>query len=211
MSEHKILLVDDHQLIANGIVSMLDPYPCFRIVGYINDGLAVYKACRTYQPDIILLDTSLPGINGLDMLPQLHKRWPQMQILVYSASNEEHLVVRALCAGASGYVLKSSCQKILLAGLQCVAIKKTYIDPALNAVAIHKAICDNLRPHQLLTPRESQILQLISEGHTNRLIAEQLCISVKTVETHRLNIMGKLNVHKVTHLLSCSRRLGLTL
>ncbi|MCU5775528.1 two component system response regulator [Erwiniaceae bacterium BAC15a-03b] len=211
MTDQKLLLVDDHQLIANGIISMLAPHPCFRIVAYINDGLAVYNACRRYQPDILLLDSSLPGINGLDILPTLHQRWPQMRIVVYSDSNEEHLAIRALCAGALAYVLKSSCQQVLLTGLQCVALNKEYIDPALNRAAIHNAIRKDLQPRQLLTPRERQILQMIAEGHSNRLIAEQLCISVKTVETHRLNIMSKLNVHKVTQLLSCSRRLGLTL
>ena len=107
-------------------------------------------------------------------------------------------------------MLKNSSRQVLLAALQTVAANKRYIDPALNREAINIALSVNHDNGEILTPRERQILRLIADGYTNRLISERLCISVKTVETHRLNIMRKLNVHKVTELLNCSRRLGLT-
>ncbi|MEY4921729.1 MAG: hypothetical protein RLY17_446 [Pseudomonadota bacterium] len=210
MYDYKILLVDDHDLIINGIISLLSPYPRFRIIAHIDDGLEVYNACRIHQPDIVVLDPGLPGINGLDLIPQLRCRWPQIAILAYTAHVEEFMAIRTLAAGAMGYVLKNSSRQVLLAALQTVAVNKRYIDPALNREAINVALTITNENTEILTPRERQILRLIADSYTNRQIGEQLCISVKTVETHRLNIMRKLNVHKVTELLNCSRRLGLT-
>lgn len=210
MNDHKILLVDDHELIINGIINLLVPYPRFRIIAHTENGLEVYNACRLHEPDIVILDLGLPGINGLDLIPQLCSRWPKMAILAYTAHNEEFMATRTLSAGAMGYVLKNSSQKTLLAAIQTMAVRKRYIDPALNRDAINSALNTEGDSPELLTPRERQILRLIANSYTNRLIGEQLCISVKTVETHRLNIMKKLNVHKVTELLNCSRRLGLT-
>lgn len=210
MNDYKILLVDDHELIINGIINLLVPYPRFRIIAHTENGLEVYNACRLHEPDIVILDLGLPGINGLDLIPQLSSRWPKMAILAYTAHNEEFMTIRTLSAGAMGYVLKNSSQKTLLAAIQTMAVRKRYIDPALNRDAINSALNTEGDSPELLTPRERQILRLIANSYTNRLIGEQLCISVKTVETHRLNIMKKLNVHKVTELLNCSRRLGLT-
>ncbi|MCW2480863.1 two component system response regulator [Candidatus Symbiopectobacterium sp. NZEC135] len=210
MNDHKILLVDDHELIINGIINLLVPYPRFRIVAHTENGLEVYNTCRLHEPDVVILDLGLPGINGLDLIPQLCSRWPKMAILAYTAHNEEFMAIRTLSAGAMGYVLKNSSQKTLLAAIQTMAVRKRYIDPALNRDAINSALNTERDSPELLTPRERQILRLIANSYTNRLIGEQLCISVKTVETHRLNIMKKLNVHKVTELLNCSRRLGLT-
>lgn len=210
MHDHRILLVDDHELIFNGIVNLLAPYPRFQVIAHIDDGLEVYNACRIHEPDILVLDLGLPGINGLDLIPQLRRRLPEMAILAYTAHMEEIMAIRTLSAGAMGYVLKNSSRQVLLAALQSVAVKKCYIDPALNREAINAALNVKNENTEILTPRERQILKLIADGFTNRLIGERLCISVKTVETHRLNIMRKLNVHKVTELLICARRLGLT-
>lgn len=209
MTDYKILLVDDHELLVNGIINALSPYPRFQVIAHIDNGLAVYNACSRHEPDIVILDLGLPGANGLDIIPQLHYRWPRMAILAYTAHAEEKMAVRTLAAGANGYVLKNSSQQVLLAALQTVAVNKRYIDPALNRTAIQTALSTKNRNQELLTARERQILKLIADGYTNRLMGEQLCISIKTVETHRLNIMRKLNVHKVTELLNCSRRMGL--
>ncbi|MBG6247131.1 MULTISPECIES: two component system response regulator [Symbiopectobacterium] len=210
MNDHKILLVDDHELIINGIINLLVPYPRFRIIAHTENGLEVYNACRLHEPDIVILDLGLQGINGLDLIPQLCSRWPEMAILAYTAHNEEFMAIRTLSAGAMGYVLKNSSQKTLLSAIQTMAVRKRYIDQALNQDAINSALNTEGDGPELLTPRERQILRLIANSYINRLIGEQLCISVKTVETHRLNIMKKLNVHKVAELLNCSRRLGLT-
>lgn len=210
MTDHKIILVDDHELIINGIINLLRPYTRFRVIANINDGLTVYPQCLIHEPDIIVLDLALPGINGLDLIPKLCQRWPELRILAYTAHAEECMAIRTLRAGAMGYVLKSSSQQVLLAAMQSIAARKRYIDSGLNRDAVLMALESKESDSMLLTSRERQVLKLIAEGDANRTIAERLCISVKTVETHRLNMMRKLQVHKVTELLNCSRRLGLT-
>lgn len=209
MNEYKIVIVDDHELIINGIINALSPWPRFQVVGHIDNGLETYNTCILHQPDILILDLGLPEINGLDVIPQLRYRWPEMSILVYTAYQEEYMAIRAFAAGANGYVLKKSCQQVLMAAMQMMAVKKNFIDPALNHDAINMTLKAEKKTQQLLTTRERQILALINESNTNRLISEKLCISIKTVETHRLNIMRKLNVHKVTELLHSARCIGL--
>ena len=209
MNEYKIVIVDDHELIVNGIINALSPWPRFKVVAHSDNGLQTYNTCIVHQPDILVLDLGLPEINGLDILPQLRYRWPAMRILVYTAYQEEYMAIKALAAGANGYVLKRSSQQVLMSALQMIAINKDFIDPALNNDAIQIALSSQNQAQQLLTTRERQILKLINESNTNRLIGEKLCISIKTVETHRLNIMRKLKVHKVTELLHSARCIGL--
>ncbi|OCQ52254.1 Oxygen regulatory protein NreC [Photorhabdus australis subsp. thailandensis] len=206
---YKVLLVDDHELIIDGIKNLLAAYPRYQVVAQVDDGLSVYAACRDLAPDIVILDLGLPGLNGLDIIPQLCQRWPDLRILALTAHDDELTASRVLRAGALAYVLKTSSQQILLAAITSVAAKKSYIDPNLNQEAVHLLGEGTNDDSTLLTRRERQILQLISEGNGNRNIAEMLSISVKTVETHRLNMMRKLKVHKVTELLNYSRKLGL--
>ncbi|MER2474547.1 two component system response regulator [Photorhabdus laumondii] len=206
---YKVLLVDDHELIIDGIKNLLAAYPRYHVIAQVDDGLSVYASCRDLAPDIVILDLGLPGLNGLDIIPQLCQRWPDLRILALTAHDDELTASRVLRAGALAYVLKTSSQQILLAAITSVAARKSYVDPHLNQEAIRllgEGINDD---STLLTRRERQILQLISEGNGNRNIAEILSISIKTVETHRLNMMRKLKVHKVTELLNYSRKLGL--
>ena len=132
-----------------------------------------------------------------------------MKILALTARHEEHYASRTLNNGALGYVLKKSPQQILMAAIQTVAAGKRYIDPALNSALLSQLTQDCETNQTILTPRERQILKLITEGSCNRMIASQLSISQKTVETHRLNMMKKLDVHKVAELIHWSYRLGL--
>ena len=205
----KLLIVDDHELIINGIKNMLAAYPRYQIVGEAENGLEVYNLCRQTEPDIVIIDLGLPGMNGFDVIIQLIRRWPAMKILVLTARHEEHYASRTLNNGALGYVLKKSPQKILIAAIQTVAAGKRYIDPALNSMLLSKLTQDSETNQTILTPRERQILKLITEGSCNRIIATQLSISQKTVETHLLNMIKKLDVHKVAELIQWSYRLGL--
>ncbi len=205
----KLILVDDHELIINGITSMLKPYPHFDIVGQANNGLAVYRLCGELTPDIVILDLGLPGMDGQDVLAQLIKRWPALRILVLTSRQGEHHAANVLRLGAMGFVLKGSPQQILLAAIQAVAGKKRYIDPSLDHFRVFRLI-NNAVSHPLsLTLRERQVLKQIAEGAGNQAIATNLSISPKTVETHRLNIMRKLDVHKAIELVHWSHRLGL--
>ncbi|CNF50951.1 two component system sensor kinase SsrB [Yersinia intermedia] len=205
----KLLIVDDHELIINGIKNMLAAYPRYQIVGQADNGLEVYNLCRQTEPDIAIIDLGLPGMDGLDVIIQLLRRWPTMKILALTARHEEHHASRTLNSGALGYVLKKSPQQILMAAIQTVSVGKRYIDPALNSSLVNKLAQGTDACQPVLTPRERQILKLITEGACNRIIAAHLSISQKTVETHRLNMMKKLDVHKVAELIHWSYRLGL--
>ncbi|WP_339057198.1 two component system response regulator [Candidatus Regiella endosymbiont of Tuberolachnus salignus] len=202
----KILIVDDHELIINGVKNMLSPYPRYQIVGQVENGLDVRNMCQKTEPDMVILDLGLPGMDGQDVSVDLLRRWPRLRILALTARQEEYYVSQILNIGALGYVLKKSPQEVLLAAIQTIMAGKRYIDPALD----HDHILQLMKTCQLLTPRERQVLKLITEGACNRIIAEKLTISKKTVETHRLNMMRKLDAHKVVHLIEWSRRLGLT-
>ncbi|ACQ66923.1 DNA-binding response regulator [Candidatus Williamhamiltonella defendens] len=207
----KILIVDDHELIINGIKNMLSPYKRYQVVGQTENGLDVYNLCVQTEPDMVILDLGLPGMNGQEVILQLHRRWPQLNILVLTAREEEHYASQTLKMGALGYVIKKSPQQILMAAVQTVLAGKQYIDPTLNVDSVLKLIKESEHYPSILTSRERQILKLITEGVSNRIIADRLYISEKTVETHRLNMMKKLDVHKVAQLIQWSQRLGINI
>lgn len=205
----KLLLVDDHEFIINGIKAMLSPLPRYEVVGQANNGLDVYRLCGEYGPDIVILDLGLPGMDGLDVIAQLLRRWPGMRIIVLTSRQGEHHAANALRLGAMGFVLKGSPPDILLAALRAVFNRKHYIDPGLDHVRVCQ-LKENDVSHPLsLTLRERQVLKQIAEGAGTQVIATNLSISPKTVETHRLNIMRKLDVHKAIELVHWSHRLGL--
>ncbi|MFI0488395.1 MAG: two component system response regulator [Yersinia sp. (in: enterobacteria)] len=205
----KLLIVDDHELIINGIRNMLAAYPRYQIVGQADNGLDVYNLCMKTEPDIVIVDLGLPGMDGLDVIIQLLRRWPKMKILALTARHEEHYASRTLNNGALGYVLKKSSQQILMAAIQTVSAGKHYVDPALDISLMNKLAQNSKNSQTVLTSRERQVLKLITEGACNRVIADRLSISPKTVETHRLNMMKKLDVHKVAELIQLSYRLGM--
>ncbi|HEY0210268.1 two component system response regulator [Acerihabitans sp.] len=205
----KLLLVDDHELIINGIKSLLQPYPRYQIAGQVDNGLEVYGLCGETNPDIVILDLGLPGMDGQDVVAQLLRRWPAMRIIVLTARQGEHHAARVLRLGALGFVLKGSPPRRLLTALQSVFNRKRYIDPALDHFRVFQLMNDSGHHPLSLTLRERQVLKQIAEGAGNQTIAGNLSISPKTVETHRLNIMRKLDVHKAIDLVHWSHRLGL--
>lgn len=206
----KLVLVDDHELIINGIKSLLRPYPRYHVVGQANNGLEVYRLCSEVTPDIVILDLGLPGMDGQDVVAQLLRRWPGLRIIALTSRRGEHHAAQVLRMGALGYVLKSSDQQSLITAMQSVFVRKRYIDPALDHFRVFQLLNQTGHHPLSLTVRERQVLKQIAEGVGNHTIADNLSISPKTVETHRLNIMRKLDVHKAIELVHWSRRLGLT-
>ncbi|MEN8617878.1 two component system response regulator [Shewanella baltica] len=204
-----ILVVDDHSLIFDGLLGCLAPYPELNLIGSVEDGLAVYEKCLKLRPDLVFMDLKLPGMGGFDVIRQLRQRWPEMMIIMLTATVEEKSAREALDVGANGYVLKNSPKSTLLAAIKCVCKGKNFIDPSLDErqIAALSGVVDGDMP--LLTPREQQVLKLICEGRRNRDIAEDLVIGLKTVETHRMNLMRKLNAHNVAELIHWVQRLGL--
>lgn len=203
----RILIVEDHDLLICGIKNLLSLMPAYEVVGEIANGLKVYAACQELNPDVVLLDLGLPGMDGIDVIRQLKRRIPELIIVVITADQSEHRARDALAAGALGYILKKSSQQILLAGLQTAIAGQLSLDPALNLAQVSSA--PNIGGLTNLTTRERQILKLIAEGDRNRDIAEKLSITIKTVETHRLNLMRKLDAHNIADLVNWACRLGI--
>ena len=203
----RILIVEDHHLLIYGIKILLSAMPAYEVVGEIFDGLNVYAACQQLNPDVVLLDLGLPGMDGIDVIRQLKRRRPELTIVVVTADGSEHRARDALAAGAQAYILKKSSQQILLAGLQTAIAGKVFLDPALYRT--HMTCVPDVRRQTNLTNRESQLLKLIAEGDRNRDIAEKLSITIKTVETHRLNLMRKLDAHNIADLVNWAFRLGI--
>ena len=178
----KILVVDDHDLIFDGLKNCLSPYPDLELVGFVNDGLEAYEQCLKLNPDLTFMDLSLPGMSGVEAIRQLRKRWPEMMIIVLTASEEEHKAREALDAGANGYVLKNGSKSTLLAAIKSVTRGKQFLDPSLDASHIEALgqVAEGDIP--VLTPREKQVLKLIFEGKRNRDIAEALLIGSKQLK-----------------------------
>ncbi|WP_315385535.1 two component system response regulator [Microvirgula aerodenitrificans] len=203
----RILVVDDHSLLSDGIRSLLSSVPTYLVVGEVGDGLQVYQACQQLLPDIVVLDLGLPGMDGIDVIRQLKRRWPALIVAVLTADAAEYRARDALAAGAQAYVLKKSPRQTLLAALHLTLAGKAFLDPALDAgqVTGRQGTAGQTR----LTTRERQVLKLIAEGLRNRDIAESLTITIKTVETHRLNLMRKLDAHNAVALADWANRLGI--
>lgn len=203
----RIVVVDDHDLIYDGLRSCFAPYPSLQLIGFVDDGLSVYEECLKLKPDMVFVDLNLPGMSGIEAIRQLRKRMPKLMIIVLTAHEEERKARECLDAGANGYILKNSSRNTLITAIKTVAKNKIYLDPALDAHFIEALSGLEEGDVPILTPREKQVLKLILEGKRNRDIAESLVIGLKTVETHRMNIMRKLDAHNVADLMRWAQRM----
>ncbi|WP_346837444.1 response regulator transcription factor [Microbulbifer sp. SAOS-129_SWC] len=210
--EKRILLVDDHGLMRAGMRALLDDMPGIRVVSECGNGLEALDIARHELPDIVLLDISLPGLNGLEVARQLRQAYPQIHVLMLSMHEGPEYVARALHSGAAGYLLKDSAFDELATALASVFSGRTYLCSALDPEIIAR-FADSAQRNEsvleILTPRQRQILQLIAEGHGPREIAAELNVSVKTVEAHRAQLMERLGIHHVPGLVRFAIRVGL--
>ena len=198
MKEYTIILADDHRLMREGIRSLINKMGGLAVIGEAGDGLALLQLLKRYSPDMVILDIAMPGLRGIEAAREIHTLYPEIDILMLSMHKREEFLSMALAAGAKGYLLKEDSGDELLQAIEQIKAGKTYLSKELasafpNAIIAicrgnHKAISDSL------TPRERQVLQLIAEGHTDRQIADHLCISIRTVHRHHANIRGKLNL-----------------
>ena len=213
-AEIRVLLVDDHAIERQGVRSLLDAQPDIRVVAEAGDGLEALPLISQCHPDVVITETIMPRMNGLELTGQLLRRYPDLKVLVLTRNDREDCVLRLVQAGAGGYLLKTVDRTDLLSALRAVVRGGRVLQPA----ALEAVLDDYLqrvrepagrRYAVELTAREREVLKLIAEGNTNQDIAELLCLSRKTVETHRSNIMDKLNLHKVTDLVKYAIREGL--
>lgn len=202
-----VVIVEDHCLLADGLCQLIERSLQWRVLARITNGLDVYRACQEHMPDLVVMDLGLPGMDGVEVIRQCRQRWLSLKILVYSASDNMRRMREALDAGALSFVLKSSPHQTLLTAVRLTAAGRAFIDPGLMAMSSMQT--DDVPGIDMLTHRERQVLKMIAEGRRNRDIAEALSISVKTVETHRLNMMRKIDAHNVADIVNAAHRFGL--
>ncbi len=212
MANVRILLADDHAMLRDGVRMVLESHPGFEVVGTADNGRDAVRLAEELQPDIAVVDVAMPELNGLEATRAIRNTSPETAIVVLSMHEGEEYLREALRAGAAGYVLKRAAAKELVGAINAVRRGDKYLDPALTDTLISDYVRQVERGDDTpdsLTERELEVLKLVAEGHTNRQIALQLNISIKTVQTHRANLMDKLNLHDRTELVRYAIRRGL--
>lgn len=208
----RVLLADDHALVRAGIRSLLEKMPGMEVVGEASNGRETLALVRKELPNLVLMDIAMPELNGLDTLAKIVKTFPGVKVVILSAHANEEYVIRALRAGASGYMLKDAATAELQLAISFVTQDKTYLSPSLSQTVIDsylQRLDGELSPLEQPTARQREILQLIAEGKNTKEIASTLAISIKTVEAHRLQLMARLDIHDVPGLVRYAIRAGL--
>ncbi len=210
----RVLLAEDHHLVRQGLRALLEREPDIEIVGEAADGLEALRLIKDVRPDIVVMDITMPGLNGLEVLRRVRQRLPEVRVLMLSVHEGGEYILRALQAGASGYLLKRSLSAELLLAIRAARCGEVFLSPAVSRTIVTRFLQgispeESRTPYDRLTPREREVFQLIVEGHTNQAIAHRLGISVRTVETHRANLMDKLDIHDVAGLTRLAVQLGL--
>jgi len=209
----RLILADDHTLVRAGIRTLLEKLPGVEVVGEAGDGREVLKLVKSHQPDVVLMDIAMPGLNGLEAAARLVKEFPDVRVIILSMHHNEEYVWRALKAGAAGYLLKKAATAELATALQRVAHGEVYLSQEISARLPKSFTLDGIAnrksPLEQLTGRQREILQLIAEGQNTKGIAEVLKVSPKTIEYHRMKLMGCLNVHDIPGLVRFALRAGL--
>ncbi|HID86344.1 MAG TPA: response regulator transcription factor [Anaerolineae bacterium] len=214
MSKIRVLLADDHTILREGIRALLAAQPDIEVVGEAANGREAVARARELQPDVVLMDIAMPLLNGLEATRRIKKEHPEIGVLVLTMHDSQEYVSQILRAGASGYVIKEAAAEDLVSAIRAVHGGGAFLHPSVARMLVD----DYLRRveakeegggYEGLTDREREIFQLIAEGHTNREIADLLCLSVKTVQTHRAHIMEKLDLHDKGELIKYAIRQGI--
>jgi DNA-binding NarL/FixJ family response regulator len=213
VSALRLLLADDHGLVRAGMRALLSKLPDVEVVAETGDGREALQLIREQKPDIALVDISMPGLNGLEVVARVAKEQPATRVLIVSMHSDEEYVRRAMVAGAAGYLLKNAHRNELEMALRAVARGDCWLSPAVSKQVItamtHGARSLPRWPLEVLTPRQREVLQLIAEGLSTKEIAQSLGLGVKTVETHRTELMERLGIHGVAGLVRYAIRVGL--
>ena len=204
----RILIAEDQQLVRQGLAALLRPEDV-EIVGEAADGETAVAMTRILRPDIVLMDLSMPVLDGVEATRRIKRQTPQVRVLILTVANDELRVAEALAAGADGYALKKLGHAELMAAIASVRAGKRYLGPGIDADQVRAHLDGGDGVPVALTGREGQVLRLIAQGLKNREIADSLSIAVKTVETHRTKIMQKLNLHNSAELATYAIRRGL--
>ncbi|HXZ80601.1 MAG TPA: response regulator transcription factor [Terriglobales bacterium] len=214
MRRIRILLADDHKLMRSGLKLLIEQQQDMTVVGEADDGRQAVALAKSLKPDVVVLDIGMPNLNGIEAAHQIAQTDPAPALVMLSMHSDESYVLRALKAGARGYLLKDSAESELIRAVHAVTEAKSFFSPAVSKVLLDDYMRKLQRSgvedsYELLTPREREILQLVAEGKSNKDVANLLNLSVYTVETHRANIMEKLNLRGVPELILYAVRKGI--
>lgn len=207
-----ILIADDHGVLRAGLRALLNAERDLKVIGEAADGPEALRLANELQPDIVLLDLSMPSLNGIEVTRQLKAAHPEISVLILTVHEDESLLQEAIRVGASGYIIKRAVESELINAIQAVSRGEMYVHPAMTRALMKelapRSVSDT-DPVKLLTRREIEVLRYIAQGHTNRQIADSLCLSVRTVESHRANLMSKLNLNSRVELVHYAMEHGL--
>lgn len=213
MKKTRILLVDDHKILRDGICSLLKENPDMEIIGEAADGRTALGLVRELSPDLVIMDISMPDMNGIDATRRIHADHPQVKVMALSMHYDKHFVSEIFKAGASGYLLKDCAFDEMAHAIRVVMSDRTYINPQIASLVVESLVTGIPKSSHdalsLLTDREREVLQLIADGKSTKQIASDLNVSTKTVESHRRQVMGKLNIRNVAELTKYAIREGL--
>lgn len=211
-SKVKVVLADDHTLVRAGLRKLLESMPHLEVIGEAADGVAALELAQDLQPEIILMDIAMPGVNGLEATMRLKRDLPHIQIIILSMHQNEEYVKQALRHGAVAYLLKDAATTELELAINTVLKNEIYLSPAISKGVMADYV-QRLRSEntvdEVLTPRQREVLKMLAQGQSSKEIARELALSVKTVDTHRSQLMKQLDIHEVTGLVRYAIRVGL--
>ena len=210
----RILLADDHGIVRRGLKSLLESQPGLEVIGEAADGLEAVRLCGELSPDLLIVDISMPLMNGIEVASRAQKLEPAPGVIILSMHADESYIMRALGAGARGYLVKDATDEDLIPAVRAVAAGKPFFSPTVAAVLMEdyvrqlraRGLSDS---YDLLTDREREVLQLLAEGRSNKEVAALLDVGLSTVETHRANLMQKLNLHNTAEIVLYAVRKGI--
>lgn len=212
MSEIKVLVTDDHQIIVDGLKSLLNNSADFKVIGEANNGREALKIIENVEVDVVLMDIDMPVMNGIETLKEIRRRRLEVKVIILSMHHEAGMIKSLIDLGAMGYLLKSSPQEELAAAIRKVATGQQYFSTQVTLSLLNKPQNSNNAESEsagLLTERETEIIKLIAEGFSNREIGAKLFISHRTVDTHRTNLMKKIQVENIAGLISYAIKNGI--
>lgn len=212
--KQRIFIVEDHTLLRAGLRALLSEDPDLEIVGEAGNGRDAIRAIAALAPHLVLMDLSMPGMNGIEAMRDIKRRNPDTRVLVVTMHNTDEYIHESLRAGADGYILKDATHDELRVAVRSILNGKTYLSPDISGKVIHGYLStgkadDVSSAWDTLTHREREVLKLIAEGHPNKYISDYFCLSIKTVEKHRSNLMKKLDLHNASMLTSYAIGKGL--
>ncbi len=214
MDRRRIIIAEDHTILREGLRMLLSSNPDFEVVGEAQDGLEAIRMVDSLKPDLILMDLSMPRMNGIGAIQEIKKQSPITKILVLTVHKTEEYILATLKAGADGYILKDATHSELMLAIDNIFSGKSYLSPGISEKVIEgylegRKTIKSSTSWDTLTQREREILKMIAEGYKNKDIADYLCISAKTVEKHRANLMRKLDLHSASSLTAFAMEKGL--